>query len=263
MPIPSARKVGGAAGNRTRVSCLHGSCSTKAKAEDRKQMKKKHCRYFQQGNCTRRECQFANTTNVCMVFSRLGEGECPDGNYCDKSHPVQICEKWMEGGCMKGNKCAMQHPGKTGSGSGSHGSIEKRANGNQRRGSQSQASFPGQNLQNDCRLNYVQQQQGYQNQPYVQQHAPQMPPNTNLYQVPPPQPMNLGQTHGIRYANYRYQPINYPSFLWKGASLLDPGVIGQVQDLLQQQQAGPGHQVFQQHQQGGRPRNGGYLGQWN
>ena len=163
---------------------------------------------------------------------------------------------------MKGNKCAMQHPGMTGSGSGSHGSIEKRANGNQRRGSQSQASFPGQNLQNDYRLNYVQQQQGYHDQPYVQQ-APQMPPNTNLYQVPPP-PLNLGPTHGMRYANYRYQPFNHPSFLWKGASLLDPGVIGQQVIGLLQQQAGPGHQVFQQqHQQGGRPRNGGYPGQWN
>jgi hypothetical protein len=40
---------------------------------------------------------------------------------------------------------------------------------------------------------------------------------------------------------------------------MDPGVIGQQVIGLLQQQAGTGHQVFQQqHQQGGRPRIGGY-----
>jgi hypothetical protein len=238
---------------------LAASKTKEAVAVVNKLKKKKKCRYYERGQCLKeKSCQFFHPANVCVLFSRLGEGTCPDGNFCEKSHPSQICEEWLEGGCVKENKCKMQHPGKTGPETNNY--SEKRGSGsgyqNKRRGSQSHKSFQAQSQQNDFKPNYI-QHQGY-DQSRIQQNAPQMVPNPNLFQVPPPQPLSFGPPHGIRYTNYRYRPYNQSSFLCKGASHLDPGAISLsgLQALLQQQ-AGAGHQVFQHHQQGGRPRTGG------
>ena len=75
-----------------------------------------------------------------------------------------------------------------------------------------------------------------------------------MLQAPPPQPMSFGSPLGIKHRNYVYYPSNLSPFLWTGASLMDPGAVGQA---LLQQQAVQGQQVLQQlHQQGALPRNG-------
>ena len=61
---------------------------TKPKEPQLKQKKSK-CRFFER-DCRKGgdECPFIHPSSVCVVFSRLGEGACPDGNACIKSHPI-------------------------------------------------------------------------------------------------------------------------------------------------------------------------------
>ena len=138
----------------------------KAKAESTsvpKKKKIKKCRFVDRAKCRKgEECPFLHPSTVCVLFSHLGEGACPDGDACEKSHPVQVCEQWLQGNCTKNNKCKSQHPVTN--------NTQKRNVGGhyeeKRRGSQGQPSYGGQNQQEDLKYNFV-QHQGLAGQQYA------------------------------------------------------------------------------------------------
>ena len=162
---------------------------------------KKKCRFFERGTCRKGdECPFVHPVGVCVLFSHLGDGACPDGDACIKSHSTQICEQWVQGKCSRHNKCNLQHPQEPlKPNSRLPNQPRKGSDGggyqNQRRGSQNRE---------DLKPNFVQHQVYEQARPQL--YSPPVQHQANLFQYPPPPPPHTTDINQSILLFYGKQP---------------------------------------------------------